>query len=236
MKALTSDDVSELLLEESQRNVAPVEIKIEPSIPRDAVTIISTHSRVPLSEIKIINDWKEGFDAGFKFYEKGEAARRDSYIEEAIAFYDKARYHGYCAPALYNAYAIAYRQIKDYENEIIILEEGMVREPQHAGGFEARRDKALNLLFAKQEGVRKAKEKEQKKAEMQAAKNAEETNKQPRGRCILQMDDAGNLVSEYESIAAATREIGISSKSIRDAANGVQKHAGGYCWAYKDNS
>lgn len=236
MKALTSDDVAELLLEESKRNVAPVEITIEPPIPRECVTIIATHSRVPLSEIKNANDWEKGFDAGFKSYENGEVARRDSRIEEAIAFYDKARYDGYCAPALYNAYAVAYRQIKDYENEIIILEEGMAREPQRAGEFEARRDKALKLLFAKQEAVRKAKEKEQKKAELQEAKDAKEANKQPRGRCIFQMDDDGNIIAEFDTITAATREIGISSKSIRDAANGVQKHAGGYCWAYKDNS
>jgi exonuclease, DNA polymerase III, epsilon subunit family len=233
MKALADDEVVALLLEESQKDVVPVEIEIEPSIPRDAVTISATHSRVPLSEIKNANNWEKGFDAGFKYYEKGEAARRDSHIEEAIAFYDKARYLGYCAPALYNAYAVVYRQIKDYENEIVILEEGMIRNPQHAGGFEARRNKALKLLFSKQDTVRKVKEKEQKKAEMQAAKEVEEVNKQPRGRRILQMDDAGIIIAEFETIAAATREIGISSKSIRDAANGVQKHAGGYCWAYK---
>ena len=39
---------------------------------------------------------------------------------------------------------------------------------------------------------------------------------------------------EYESIAAAVNATGTSSKSIRDAANGVQKHSGGYCWIYKD--
>lgn len=236
MKALADDEIAELLLEEAKKNVTPIEITIEPCVPRDAVTINATHSRVPLSEIKNANDWEKGFDAGFKFYEKGEAARQSGHIEEAITFYDKARYNGYCVLALYNAYAVAYRQAKDYENEIVILEEGIIREPQHAGEFETRRDKALNLLFARQDAVRKAKEKEQKKAKMQAVKKAEEANMKPRGRSICQMDDDGNIVAEFETIAAATREIGVSSKSIRDAANGVQKHAGGYCWAYKDVS
>ena len=223
----------ELLLQESQRAVAPTKIVTEPSVSRDAVTVVASHSRVPLNEIKNVNDREAGFDAGFKFYEIGEIARRDGHIKAALALYDRARYNGYCAPALYNAYAVAYRQIKDYENEIIILEEEMVRDPQRAGEFEARRDKALKLFFAKQSASRKAKEREQKKAEMQAAREVGRVNKQPRGRWILQMDDTGNIVAEFETIAAA-REVGVSAKSIRDAANGVQKHAGGYCWAYKD--
>ncbi len=44
----------------------------------------------------------------------------------------------------------------------------------------------------------------------------------------------GEIIKEYSTIAAAVAESGVSSKSIRDAANGIQKHAGGYCWKYKD--
>ena len=55
-----------------------------------------------------------------------------------------------------------------------------------------------------------------------------------RGREIVQMEDDGRVIYEYETIAAAVRATGINSKSIRDAANGVQQHAGGYCWKYKD--
>lgn len=36
----------------------------------------------------------------------------------------------------------------------------------------------------------------------------------------------------YDSIADAVRQTGINSKSIRDAANGKQKQAGGYKWKY----
>ena len=58
--------------------------------------------------------------------------------------------------------------------------------------------------------------------------------KKPRGRAILQMDDSGNIIKEFDSIAAAVQEVGVSSKSIRDAASGVQKRAGGYHWMYKE--
>ena len=47
------------------------------------------------------------------------------------------------------------------------------------------------------------------------------------------LDDNGNIIKEFDSITAAVQEIGVSSKSIRDAANGVQKRAGGYHWMYK---
>ncbi|MBQ8616754.1 MAG: AAA family ATPase [Clostridia bacterium] len=52
-------------------------------------------------------------------------------------------------------------------------------------------------------------------------------------RAILQLTDAGKVIKEYPSVAAAVTATGINSKSIRDAAKGVQKHAGGYCWKYK---
>jgi hypothetical protein len=43
-----------------------------------------------------------------------------------------------------------------------------------------------------------------------------------------------DIIKEYETLSQAIKETGINSKSIRDAAKGVQKHAGGYCWKYKD--
>ena len=48
------------------------------------------------------------------------------------------------------------------------------------------------------------------------------------------MDDDGNIIKEFSTIAAAVQEVGVNSKSIRDAANGVQKRAGGYRWMYKE--
>ena len=62
---------------------------------------------------------------------------------------------------------------------------------------------------------------------------------QPRvyaGRPIMQLLDDGTVVKVYETIAAAVRDTKISSKSIRDAANGIQRHAGGFCWKYADQT
>lgn len=56
------------------------------------------------------------------------------------------------------------------------------------------------------------------------------------GRSIIQMNDDGAIIKKYISIADAVRQTGINSKSIRDAAKGVQKHAGGYCWKYEDDA
>lgn len=42
------------------------------------------------------------------------------------------------------------------------------------------------------------------------------------------MDNNGNIINRYVSIAEAVRETGNNSKSIINAAKVVQKHAGGY--------
>lgn len=55
-----------------------------------------------------------------------------------------------------------------------------------------------------------------------------------KARKIVQMDRDGHVIAAYNSIAEAVRLTGINSKSIRDAASGKQKHAGGYKWKYQD--
>lgn len=52
-------------------------------------------------------------------------------------------------------------------------------------------------------------------------------------RCVIQFDLNENIMNEYSSVSEAVRMTGINSKSIRDAANEKQKHAGGYKWKYK---
>lgn len=85
------------------------------------------HNRTPLNEIKNANDWSAGFDDGFSYWEQGEVQRKSGNIYDAIKLFDEARYNGYSAPALYNSYALAYRKVKDYENEVAILDEGITR-------------------------------------------------------------------------------------------------------------
>ncbi len=84
--------------------------------------------RVSLSQIKNKNNWEKGYDEGSPFYYKGEQFRKAGDLYGAIELYDKARFYGYNAPALYTAYAMAFRKLKDYENEIAVLEEGMMRD------------------------------------------------------------------------------------------------------------
>lgn len=237
MCALTDEEVSLLLKTASERDYTPITASTtdKVQISRDDVVINAVHSRVPMCEIKNIGNWDKGFTMGFPYWEKGEEARKAGQFDKAIELFDKARQNGYAAPALYNSYAVTYRQQKDYSNEIVILDEGISRMPEQASQWEARRDKSMKLLFTQQDNNRKALEKAKQKAEKLAQKEAESTqSKQPRGRAIIQMDDDGRIIKEFETIAAAVQEIGISSKSIRDAANGIQKHAGGFRWMYKE--
>lgn len=53
-------------------------------------------------------------------------------------------------------------------------------------------------------------------------------------RKLIQMDDDGNIVNIFDSLSDAIKNTGINSKSIRDCCNGVQKHAGGFRWEYRD--
>lgn len=84
-------------------------------------------SRIPLDKIKNLSDWDKGFSEGSPYYADGEQYRKAGDYYKAISLYDKARYHGYDAPALYLSYAMTFDKMKDYDNEIEILEEGMTR-------------------------------------------------------------------------------------------------------------
>lgn len=237
MCALSNEEVSSLLNAAKEHDYAPISdfVTNAPSISRDNVIITAVHSRVPMKEIRNVEDWDKGYEMGFPFWAKGEEERKNGSPELAIELFDTARLNGYAAPVLYTSYALAYRQLKDYSNEIVILDEGIARMPDQSSAWEVRRDKAIKLLFAQQENERKAAEKEKQRAEKKAQKEAAvSAPKQPRGRAILQIDDAGNTIKEFDTLAAAAREVGVNSKSIRDAANGVQKRAGGYLWMYKE--
>lgn len=209
----------------------------KPAVSRDQVDVNPVHNRVPISDVRNLNNWEKGFDEGFPYWEKGERERKNGDLQTSINLFDLARFYGYNAPALYTSYAKAYRQLKDYANEIAILEEGIARKvTRDTGVLEARRDKAIKLLFIQQTADKKRLE-DRSPAAPSERENTPVEQKKPalvKGRAIIQMDDDQIIIKEFDTIAAAVRETGISSKSIRDAANGVQKHAGGYCWKYRD--
>ncbi len=49
-------------------------------------------------------------------------------------------------------------------------------------------------------------------------------------------NDDGSFVAHYDSLNSASKETGINVKSIREAAKGLQKHAGGYKWKFTDET
>lgn len=55
-----------------------------------------------------------------------------------------------------------------------------------------------------------------------------------KARRVAQISGEGEVIVVYNSIAEAVRLTGVNSKSIRDAAAGKQKHAGGFKWKYQD--
>lgn len=178
-----------------------------------------------------IGNCDNGIAVGLPCWEKGEDERKNGNFEKAIELFEDARHSGYAAPALYDSYAKACRQLKDYSSEIAILEEGIARMPDQADKWEHRKNQAMKLLCEQQERERKAAKRAERKANSIVQK--ETAVAQPKGKAILQLDSDGNIIKEFDTIAAAVREVGINSKSIRDAANGVQKRAGGYRWMYK---
>ncbi|WP_139368369.1 GIY-YIG nuclease family protein [Evansella clarkii] len=118
----------------------------------EELSINPVHNRVALNKIKNSNDSHKGFAEGMPYWEKGDRERKDGNIERAIELFDKARYNGYDAPVLYDSYAMAYRKLKDYDNEIAILDEAIDRlniDGAKLIKFKERREKALALKAKK---------------------------------------------------------------------------------------
>ena len=88
-------------------------------------------------------------------------------------------------------------------------------------------------LELKKQRSEEEKQLKQLKRELEKQKKVSEV-KTPRTRAIIQLNDDGSIVNEFVSISEAVTKTGVNSKSIRDAANGIQKHAGGFCWKYKE--
>ncbi|MED4128502.1 GIY-YIG nuclease family protein [Shouchella miscanthi] len=117
------------------------------------VIVNPIHNRVPLKEIKNLHDWTKGYDEGISYWEQGERKRKGGNLEQAIILFDRARYNGYNAPVLYKSYAMTYRKLKDYDNEIAIISEGISRfrsekitvNEQHIIELTVRGEKALAL-------------------------------------------------------------------------------------------
>lgn len=232
MTSISKEKVNSILDNVKHKNYAPLEVKLTPKITRDLVKICGVDERTPIDNIKNRYDRDKGYDEGSEYWYQGEIERKKGNYEKALALFDKARYFGYLYPVLYNSYAMTYRQMKDYCNEIAVLDEAISVLPDV--GFQTRQDKAIQLLYTKQEKERISEEKLKAKISKKPIENKSPKTKEKRGRAIIKMTDDGTVLAEYEMVTAASNENCISPKSIRDAAKGVQKHAGGFCWKYKD--
>lgn len=222
------------------------EIKIKKIISRNEITINPINTRIPISEIKILDDfynwevlvnnqdedaYNKWMDAQ-KYYSKAIELRQAGEYNEAIKNLDIARENGHITYYLYEEYAMTYHKLCDYDNEIEILEEGMKvfsNDENFLGLLTARRNKAVQAVYNLKE-----KENLQKQANAIKKIQKEQSNEPIVGRGIIQMNDEGKIIKKYISIAEAVRQTGVNSKSIRDAAKGVQKHAGGFVWKYED--
>jgi len=100
------------------------------------VKLNPVYSRISLDQIKNKNDWDKGFDEGFEFFEKADRLRKDGDLTEALKLLDEARFLGYNAPALYNSYAMLFKKLKCYDDEIAILREGLERTEDYGGSSE----------------------------------------------------------------------------------------------------
>jgi len=94
------------------------------------------YSRISLDQIKNKDDWDKGFDEGIDICKKADRLRKDGDLTEALKLLDKARAVGYNAPALYNSYAMLFRKLKSYDDEITILREGQERSKDYGSSSE----------------------------------------------------------------------------------------------------
>ena len=198
--------------------------------PQREVTYTYGEQRGPL--------WYES--QSYQFWLEGEQERIAGNIQKALQLFDqakvKAQDNGGSVPAIYESYAKAYRKIKDYESEISILEEAIkCCTGSAAEAFAFRKTKAENLLASRNRQEEEAKQREEKRVKREERRRLEEEkarNRQPPGRPVMQLDENGSVIKIFESVTAAAKEVGVSTKGIRSAACGIQKHAGGFAWKY----
>ncbi|CAM4050529.1 exonuclease domain-containing protein [Catellicoccus marimammalium] len=147
---LLEKDIKELLniVRNKQYPICNPICKVIPeiSVNREDIEIHPIHNRIPIDQIKTLEHSPKAIKQRFVLFEKGEILRKEGNIKEAIRLYDKARYNGYDAPALYKSYAMAYRKLKDYDNEIAILDEGIAQYKNH-NTLITRRQRAIQLLL-----------------------------------------------------------------------------------------
>lgn len=255
MIEISLDDMNLYLKKISTIDLPLINVKVKKNIDRSEIIINPINNRKNIKDIKIKNvysfekyeDYVNEMDEFYKTCSIIDNYISDKNYTKAIELLDKTREDGYLFGYLYDKYVKLYSQLKDYDNIIDIIEEAipiMKSNNEHITTMKTKLQNAVNQKYniesEKLEQEKKKLEKQLlKNKKIQLKKNKKETTSKKRdtieGRHVIQLDDDGNTIKSYVSVAEAVRETGINSKSIRDAANGVQKHAGGYVWKYDND-
>ena len=124
--------------------------------------------------------WYSSYIEGRKYWLNGEKFRKNNELELAIEEYDKARYYCYEQRELYISYSDVYRQLKKYDDEVVILDEGIKIVKGNIDILYERRNEAFGLAVKANE--EREKKKEQKAKELEEKKRLEEEKRKEEER------------------------------------------------------
>lgn len=231
----SATDVSEFL--RSQPPIEEKQLKTVVSIPNYNTKKRDEMRQFLMKNLSKINEFVKTPGDGYEEEIKGIELKKEGRDEEALIQFCISIGKGADFPALYNQAGIVLRKYGLFDEEILVLEAGIknIRYDRARSGIKDRYNTAVQIRNRELEIQEKKEAKEQRKCQkaVETTQNAEKVHKAT-GKAILQMDDTMNIIQRYETISEAVRSTGINSKSIRDAAKGVQKHAGGFVWKYAD--
>lgn len=147
---ITDSEMNDYLVCSESKDYSYVQLpSLEKAISNKDVTIRTVNTRPPLKKPK--KQSAQWYGKMYTIMERAEKKRKAKRYDEAIKIYDECREAGFIEPYLYECYSKAYHSIKDYENEIIILDEGIKAiNPDFVGGLKTRRDAAIKALYKTQ--------------------------------------------------------------------------------------
>ena len=121
--------------------------------------------------------WYTSYKDGHSFWLKGESYAQKKDFKNAIKQYDKARLCQYEQLNLYKSYAEAYNQLKEYDDEVVILDEGIRVVKGDNSWLIERRNKAYKLAYEAY-NERKELEKAKKLEELRIQQEKEKAERQ----------------------------------------------------------
>ncbi len=206
------------------------------TVTKNDVKIEVTVSRKPIGDIDPLVPERE--KEAQSLLKKADEARRQGNHDESIALLEKSRNLGCRSYELYLSFSRTYHAMHDFENEVIILEEGVsVLEKDTPGMLAMRLSRALQSLARKQK--RQQEKQEKVKARLDHKKQDEDNkiliNKRP-SRRVVKMDLEGNVLETYDSVNVAARQNGVKVSTLYAAVQPHNKTTVLQClWSYEDD-